>query len=436
MKCINCGTDNKLKDRTANNGRCLKCGHPFVFEPTSMGAVKLTDPMFAKAISDISINNSLFFTPKQLFYLLDNRFRSKAFISGGFGCGYIFLNVWVSLFFGGMASAIIHVNFIYAAITANLIYQIITITNLIKNTTSPKLNAPSRKASTKSLIFVGGFILVAGIFFSTLVLHSFPVFVITVLLGMFSIYKGVALKNQTTIAQEFLIGESAYLDWLNRWQGVNGNIQKLLPAPQKMNNQTTPINPDVTAYSFDRLIVCDSVDIAQFLIANNFHFENNCAILSLTGYPESIFQTTMDMLRRNPELKVYALHNCTPKGLGLVSHLRISPNWFQNSNITIIDIGITPRQVIAAKKNIFIETSSQSASEVSQLADEVRNTITPQELQWLEAGNFVNLESFRPQQLIQIIQRGISNSLSLDSDGGLLVVAGSDNYIYATQSFG
>lgn len=36
MKCINCGTDNKLKDRTANQGRCLKCNHLFAFEPTSM----------------------------------------------------------------------------------------------------------------------------------------------------------------------------------------------------------------------------------------------------------------------------------------------------------------------------------------------------------------------------------------------------------------
>ena len=47
MKCINCQTDNKLKDRTANNGRCLRCNHQFAFEPTAMIGVKITDPMFA-----------------------------------------------------------------------------------------------------------------------------------------------------------------------------------------------------------------------------------------------------------------------------------------------------------------------------------------------------------------------------------------------------
>ena len=77
MKCINCGTDNNLKDRTGNQGRCIQCQHPFVFEPTSMGTVKITDPFFAKAITDISANNTLFFTPKQFFYLLDNRLRGK-----------------------------------------------------------------------------------------------------------------------------------------------------------------------------------------------------------------------------------------------------------------------------------------------------------------------------------------------------------------------
>jgi DNA-directed RNA polymerase subunit RPC12/RpoP len=79
MKCINCQTDNNLKDRTANRGRCMRCNHQFAFEPTAMTGVKITDPMFAKAIADISVNDTLFFTPKQLFYLLDKRSRPKIY---------------------------------------------------------------------------------------------------------------------------------------------------------------------------------------------------------------------------------------------------------------------------------------------------------------------------------------------------------------------
>jgi hypothetical protein len=78
MKCIQCGIDNNLKDRTAHQGRCSKCNHPFAFEPTSMGQTKITDPFFAKAITDLAANRTLYFTPKQLLYFLDRRLKQKA----------------------------------------------------------------------------------------------------------------------------------------------------------------------------------------------------------------------------------------------------------------------------------------------------------------------------------------------------------------------
>jgi xanthosine utilization system XapX-like protein/DNA-directed RNA polymerase subunit RPC12/RpoP len=428
MKCINCGTDNNLRDRKANYGKCSKCGHPFVFEPTSMVGTKLTDPMFAKAISDISVNQTLFFTPKQMLYFLDNRLKAKA--STGIGCIYILYIVLLFIF----NTVVVSSGDIFVGLIVNMIYQMLSIMFANSGIKHTKINAATRKVYRQFLIFVGVITLMLGMLYSV-ALNSFPVFVIAVLLGMFAIYIGTTSQN-LIIAQEFLIGESTFQDWLKRWQEINGNIQKLLSAPQKQNNQTTPINPDVTAYSFDRLIVCDSAEIAQFLIANNFHFENNCAILSITGYPESIFETTMDMLRRNSELKVYALHSCTPRGLGLVNHLKTNPKWFQNSNVSIIDIGITPRQVFAAKKNIFVETSPQSSALAKQLSNEICNNFTHDELQWLQKGNFVNLESFKPQQLIQIIQRGIANTLNLDSDSALFMAGSSDTYIYTSESFG
>ncbi len=442
MKCINCGTDNKLKDRTGNFGKCIKCGHSFVFEPTSMGTIKITDPMFAKTIADISVNGTLFFTPKQFLYFLDSRFKKKSFNIPSFIFTYIFLSIWTTGFFGTLFTFLLAV--VFGGISSSLtgtegfliilyIYNLICIIYLFKNTKSSKLNNRGRKTSARTLQILGGFVLIGGIFTSLFIIKSFPAFVIAVITGMGAIYLGFRQLNQPELPQESLFSEITVEDWLNRWQQTNGTILKLLPQPQQQN-QLPAINPDVTAYSFDRLIVCDRAEIAQFLIANNFHFENNCAILSINGYPQSIFQTTMEMLRRNPDLKVYALHDCTSKGLGLTHHLRTSPNWFQNSNVAIIDIGIIPRQVLATKKGIFIEKSLQSAS---QLTPEIRQELSATETKWLEAGNIVNLESFPPQKLIQIIQRGIANSQILESDNdNLMIVGGSDNFIYATESFG
>ncbi|WP_292767171.1 hypothetical protein [Nostoc sp. NOS(2021)] len=254
---------------------------------------------------------------------------------------------------------------------------------------------------------------------------------------MLSLYLGTRqLGRIGFLTQEFLLSQSQVKDWLDRWQQINGSILKILPSPNQENTPAT-VNYDVTAYSFDRLVVCDSANIAQLLIANNFHFENNCAILSITGYPQSIFDTTMQMLRRNPDLKVYALHDCNPQGIGLVHNLRTNANWFLNSEIVIIDIGLTPRQIIATKRGMFIQSSPESAQAAKELPEEVRQSLSAEELTWLESGKFVELESFTPQRIIKVLQKGITGSLNLESDdSSLLLVGDTGNDMYIVQSFG
>ncbi|WP_442941730.1 hypothetical protein [Nostoc sp.] len=419
MKCINCGTENKLKDRTANQGRCIKCNHSFAFEPTSMSNIKITDPFFAKAIADISANNTLFFTPKQLLYFLDTRLKSKSFSRFSWLFLYVFFNI-----------------FTFAFVIGPLIVNFIFIWIFFNRSRSSKFNNTSRKANAKNLQIIGLIILVAGILLS-LASNSFSLFVIVVITGMLPIYLGTRqLGRIGFFTQEFLLSQSQVKDWLDRWQQINGSILKILPSPKQENTPAT-INPDVTAYSFDRLVVCDSASIAQLLIANNFHFENNCAILSITGYPQSIFDTTMQMLRRNPDLKVYAIHDCNPQGIGLVHNLRTNTNWFLNSEIMIIDVGLTPRQIIATKRGMFIRSSPELAQAAKQLPEEIRQSLSAEELAWLESGKFVELESFTPQKIIKVLQKGIAGSQNLESDdSSLLLVGDTGNDMYVVQSFG
>ncbi|MFN5064631.1 MAG: hypothetical protein ACK5ER_02020 [Aphanizomenon sp.] len=438
MKCINCGTDNKLKDRTANQGRCIKCNHPFVFEPTSMGTAKITDSMFSKTLADISASYTLYFTPKQLLYFLDSRVRKKAFQPIVFWSSYLFLNVWVTLFFGGFTAAFIP----NSVLVVNLVYQALTIWYLFNNTNSSRLNNASRKASAKTLQRLGVVILVVGISASLFVLNSFPVFSIVVILGLLSIFLGTRqLGKVENIPQQFLFPSTDLDSWLTKWQQINGKVDKVLTSQQEQIAPTS-INPDITAYSFDRLVVCDSANMAQLLIANNFHFENNCAILSITGYPQSIFNTTMEMLRRNPDLKVYAIHDCSPKGVSLVHHLRTSEKWFLNSNVTIIDLGLLPRQIIASQGKMFTRFSSQLKEEAKKLSVDIRQSLTAEELAWLDTGNFVELESFTPQKLIQVLRHGISGSLNLESDDNSNIILigdsgiNSGNDIYMVENFG
>jgi hypothetical protein len=441
MKCIQCQIDNNLKDRTANFGRCSSCNHQFAFEPTAMATVKVTDPMFKRTLDELSANNTLFFTQKQLAYFLDKRLRRAPIGAGMGGCGlYIFMNVWFTLFFGGFGTFLIPIAagmglklpFFFSFVAANLIWQCITVWTLYASSISKKLDNQRRKSSAKNLRRVGLFVLLLGILTSAAT-HSFLLFVAVVLMGMGFVYLGNRSLG-LNITQEFMFQPNDIQGWLKRWQEVNGTIFRLLAPPDKQTG-TAAINPDVTAYSFDRLVVCQTAEVAQMLIANNFHFENNCAILSIDGYPEDIFDVTMEMLRRNAELKVYLLHDCSPQGMRMLHQLKSTDRWFKSSNVAIIDVGITPNQVMTSK-SLFIQTSPKSADIAKRISPSEWTGLSLDEVSWLAAGNYVELESFTPQQLIQVLNHGIAGTRNiLDGSDSYLPIEGSDGY-YAAESFG
>jgi len=231
--------------------------------------------------------------------------------------------------------------------------------------------------------------------------------------------------------------------WLKRWEQFNGSPARLLSPPSAPASLVPGVSADeITAYSFDRVLVCDSVAIAQLLIANNIHFEHNCAVLSISGYPQGIFATTMAMLRRNPDLQVIALHNCSPSGVALINQLRTSPDWYLDSAQVIFDLGILPRQIAAARGQAYIQVSADSAQDARVMPPEVIKQLSATELKWLEAGYFVDLESFAPQKLMQIVSQGIGRMQNLGEDVGdnLILVGGFGGddvtFVYAPDNFG
>ncbi len=432
MKCINCGVDNNLKERTANQGRCTNCNHTFAFEPTSTNIkYKFTDPFFQKIITDISVNNTLFFTPKQFFYALERRISKKNNQINGWKRFGLFL-----IFPGAMFTAGISL----------FVGLVIIIINSYFQSKSPVNKRHVRKGNAKFIQISGIILLIVGIF-SSLSISSFPLFIFSVVLGIASIYLGTIQKKRLADATEALIiNQDLFQNWINRWQQINGTITNMLPSVRQENTPAN-INPEITAYSFDRVIVCDSVEVAQLLIANNFHFENNCAVLSISGYPENIFSTVMEMLRRNPDLKVYALHNASPRGVSLVNHLRTSPNWFSNADVTIYDLGLLPRQFIN-KSQAFIQQKEEYVRDARNLSIDVKRDLTEAEIAWLESGKFIELESYTPQKLLRVVTQGIAksrqpDSLQSGSDGSTFIDVGDNDYdndsritIFAVDTFG
>ncbi|MEG3878723.1 hypothetical protein QT972_15195 [Microcoleus sp. herbarium7] len=449
MKCVQCNTSNNLRDRTTNSGRCKQCNHPFVFDPATITEKKFafTDPFFQKAIADISSQNMLFFTPKQFLYLIDKRLKSPAsanrwaWINPYFillAIMPIFGILFIGILFPELMNSILSVQPLLMPLIVLTIYNIVWIGIFFAKANSTQQGIIGRKNYTKNLQVLGIIILVTGIAVS-LIANYFTGYIAATALGLFSYWLGISQKNRQQGFTEVLLVNAAQSDeWLQRWQTVNGALEKLLPIPRQ-EALPASIDPEVSTYSFDRAIICDSDEIAQFLIANNVHFENNCAILSISGYPQSIFDTVIEMLRRNADLKVYALHDANPAGVSLVHQLRTSPNWFANQAVTIFDLGISPRQILETR-DMFVQQSQTMAQSARQLPDAVRQGLTAEELAWLDAGNFVELESFTPQRLLRVVNYGLAQSGDPQGNQGLILV--DDNvgygggYVFVSDSFG
>nr|MDQ2686976.1 hypothetical protein [Armatimonadota bacterium] len=228
-------------------------------------------------------------------------------------------------------------------------------------------------------------------------------------------------------------------DYLGRWRSVHGIVPKLLPPQVPSAARALPADaPDLTAYSFDRALVTETTEVAAMLVANNFHFENNCAILSAQGYPEGVAATVMTMLRRNLNLTVFALHDASPRGLSLAGGLR-GEGWFPDPSVRLIDLGLRPQH--AQQMRLLVVEGPPTT-----LPDAVRGALTPDELQWLAAGHVAELTGLRPAKLMRAIYQGFARANQPNPDGtfsdgigygpGGVWIYDSGADIYAPDSFG
>jgi DNA-directed RNA polymerase subunit RPC12/RpoP len=379
MKCIHCGTDSKLKERTA--GRCKDCSHRFAFEPTK-DPRRITDGAFKATIDAVSGKGAHFFTERQLWYELNRRVLRKRF----------WRQPW------GAVAGISTVGAIFVGVVS-----------------AGALAAPA---------FVVG---ISGLAFGALMSRN--------------------AKNRGV--KRPVVDHSTYrVVYLEPWTAVHGALEKMVPFGQAPPTEPQKVPPDVTQYSVDRALVVEDAQTAAMLVANRFHFENNCAILSKDGYPfgsitieggsaASLRETVMEMLRRNPKLQVYVVHSASGAGAMLASQMR-DHAWFPEQSVRVIDLGLRPTD--ALKMGLI----SLEGSYV-QLSESVRSALKPEEAKWLEEGNSAELATLRPAKLMRAVYQGFARAGQIGADGstggadgGPIFIWGYDGGadIYAADSFG
>ena len=351
MKCIYCGKDSKLKERAT--GRCKHCQRSFAFEPTKQQGAKITDPGFQAAIGAASGQGRLAFTARQLYY----------------------------------------------------------------QALRPQVRREARgKRSGRGGLMLG-IALAALVFFACGVVgRVVPLWVATliagaIITGAFAIWAvagGAADKLPHPSPRPPLSFARFQQDYLGRWQRAHGRIAKLLPDPSNaQGGGTTSAHADeLRHYSFDRLLVCDRAETAAFLLANNLHTETNTPIVSVDGYPQAAFARVLAMVRSNPNLQVFALHDADVAGCLLPLRLREDANWFPQPSVAIIDIGLRPRQV-AANANAVSAVQQDRPTTVPPDLDRL---LTRGERAWLATGHRAELAAVPPERLLQIVYRAFTQS--------------------------
>jgi hypothetical protein len=340
MKCLNCRTNSLYRARSG--GKCPNCKKEFVFEPKR--GDPFTDTAFEAALNKVSAKNSLSYHPRQLYFELARRrlmILNKTITPRGAMIGTIIAGLFFGVFFS---------------------------------------------------FFIGSFLKGPWLWIAQ------------------AMYLGVVVKMALK-AKEKTSSPAIRLEWnvfqkqLKRWQAVQEPVMPLLlpdVAPERKKLPHQEKSEDLFDYNVDRLILCDKPDMVDFLLANQFHLEQKCAILAFNGYPRAHFEEIKMMLQRNPNLLVYLIHNASTNGCRIAAELK-RPEWFPQARI--FDLGLYPRQ--AQKFLGLFEPANAPALPIQGLSAE--------EQTWLETWK-LDLMALPPAALLKHLRNQISQHQQVIAD--------------------
>jgi hypothetical protein len=183
-----------------------------------------------------------------------------------------------------------------------------------------------------------------------------------------------------------------------RWVAAHGVPAGLVTPPRAPPSPyRAELAQELEAYSFDRAVICDRRDTVDLLLANDFHFENNCAVLSADGHPEHAFALARRMLRGNPRLEVFVLHDATPAGCVLAHQLAHDAAWFGGGTARIVDVALRPAQ---GERMMQVAWSSEAGDVPPHPA------LSDDERRWLARWR-VEVAAVRPEQLVKRLFRAM-----------------------------
>ncbi|MEP6924961.1 MAG: hypothetical protein ABI954_10895 [Pyrinomonadaceae bacterium] len=153
---------------------------------------------------------------------------------------------------------------------------------------------------------------------------------------------------------------------------------------------------DLALYGLPRLLVCQSAEIAQMLLANNFHLEASCAVVHL-GQTAPLSEIFREMLAYAPQACVYFLHDASLTAYSQLLDLRERLDLPANVRLQILGL----RPVHAERLHLF----AQQGEFVPNVPIERLTFLSDDEKLWLAAGGRAEVAAVNPVRLMRVLRR-------------------------------
>lgn len=200
------------------------------------------------------------------------------------------------------------------------------------------------------------------------------------------------------------IDEQRFAVLFARWIDVHGR-----PAG-RLEDRAFAVDPrggkraeDIGDYTFERLVVCSSEAIVDVLLANGFHGDHRCAVLSASGYPQWARELLMPQFHETPPQTVVVVHDADRPGCELAAEVS---RWFDG--VQVVDAGLRPAHA-RRFRGLYLPGSPLQAT---------GEGITPEEARWL-AKHKLELAALQPRALLRTLGGAVARrEEQLEAGGG------------------
>jgi DNA-directed RNA polymerase subunit RPC12/RpoP len=189
-----------------------------------------------------------------------------------------------------------------------------------------------------------------------------------------------------------------YARWIAGYGEPAGRLQ---PGAFAVDVRASERAEDATAHGFDRLLVCGSDAIVDVLLANSFHADHRCAVISVSGYPLWATELVLPGFRATPPEQIAVVHDADLRGCRLAREVRTGAGWFGGgSGVSVLDAGLRPADA-KGFRGLYLP-----GAPVNLLGDE---PVTVDEAKWL--GKYrLELAAVRPRVLMNILANALNRS--------------------------